>query len=72
MQKREWAHVVDVRKPMTNFRELVPEMAHKVCEFLATYWNYETLKSVNFSIRLNWILSRKRLYIILKLATLYS
>ncbi|KAI5124130.1 hypothetical protein M0805_000941 [Coniferiporia weirii] len=28
-QKREWAHVIDVRKPMTNFRELVPEMAHK-------------------------------------------
>ncbi|EJD03737.1 antiviral helicase [Fomitiporia mediterranea MF3/22] len=29
VQKREWAHVVDVRKPMTNFRELVPEMARK-------------------------------------------
>ncbi|KZT27539.1 antiviral helicase [Neolentinus lepideus HHB14362 ss-1] len=29
IEKREWAHVVDVNKPMTNFHELVPEMAHK-------------------------------------------
>ncbi|KAJ3556495.1 hypothetical protein NM688_g1996 [Phlebia brevispora] len=29
VQKRDWAHVVDVNKPMTNFNELVPEMAHK-------------------------------------------
>jgi len=28
--KRDWAHEVDINKPMTNFRELVPEMAHKV------------------------------------------
>lgn len=27
--KRDWAHEVDINKPMTNFRELVPEMAHK-------------------------------------------
>ncbi|KIJ66348.1 hypothetical protein HYDPIDRAFT_86124 [Hydnomerulius pinastri MD-312] len=27
--KRDWAHEVDIHKPMTNFRELVPEMAHK-------------------------------------------
>ncbi|KAH7886164.1 ATP-dependent RNA helicase [Phlebopus sp. FC_14] len=27
--KRDWAHEVDVNKPMTNFHELVPEMAHK-------------------------------------------
>ncbi|KAH7915723.1 ATP-dependent RNA helicase [Hygrophoropsis aurantiaca] len=27
--KRDWAHVVDINKPMSNFRELVPEMAHK-------------------------------------------
>ncbi|KAF9225395.1 ATP-dependent RNA helicase [Gyrodon lividus] len=27
--KRDWAHVVDINKPMTNFRDLVPEMAHK-------------------------------------------
>lgn len=30
VQKRDWAHVVDVNKPMTNFPELVPDMAHKV------------------------------------------
>lgn len=30
VQKRDWAHVVDVNKPMVNFHELVPEMAHKV------------------------------------------
>ncbi|KAA1471410.1 antiviral helicase [Dentipellis sp. KUC8613] len=29
LQKRDWAHVVDVNKPMTNFKQLVPEMAHK-------------------------------------------
>ncbi|KAJ3473872.1 hypothetical protein NLI96_g12781 [Meripilus lineatus] len=29
IQKRDWAHVVDVNKPMVNFYELVPEMAHK-------------------------------------------
>ncbi|KAG9222318.1 hypothetical protein CCMSSC00406_0002653 [Pleurotus cornucopiae] len=28
-QKREWAHVVDVNKPMKNFHQLVPDMAHK-------------------------------------------
>ncbi|KIL00999.1 hypothetical protein PAXRUDRAFT_762342 [Paxillus rubicundulus Ve08.2h10] len=27
--KRDWAHVVDINRPMTNFRELVPEMAHQ-------------------------------------------
>ncbi|KAG1754810.1 ATP-dependent RNA helicase [Suillus paluster] len=27
--KRDWAHVVDINKPMTNFHELVPDMAHK-------------------------------------------
>lgn len=30
VQKRDWAHVVDINKPMTNFNDLVPEMAHKV------------------------------------------
>ena len=30
IQKRDWAHVVDTNKPMKNFHELVPEMAHKV------------------------------------------
>ncbi|KAF8204296.1 ATP-dependent RNA helicase [Mycena galopus ATCC 62051] len=28
-QKRDWAHVIDVNTPLTNFHELVPEMAHK-------------------------------------------
>lgn len=27
---REWAHVVDVNQEMTNFHELIPEMAHQV------------------------------------------
>lgn len=27
-EKREWAHVVDASKQMTNFHELVPDMAH--------------------------------------------
>ncbi|KAI0778677.1 antiviral helicase [Trametes elegans] len=29
VQKRDWAHVVDINKPMSNFNELVPDMAHK-------------------------------------------
>ncbi|KIM88714.1 hypothetical protein PILCRDRAFT_2912 [Piloderma croceum F 1598] len=29
IQKRDWAHVVDINKPMTNFHEVVPVMAHK-------------------------------------------
>jgi len=29
IRKRDWAHVIDVNKPMTNFHKLVPEMAHK-------------------------------------------
>ncbi|KDR85602.1 hypothetical protein GALMADRAFT_234567 [Galerina marginata CBS 339.88] len=29
VQKRDWAHVIDVNTPLTNFHELVPEMAHK-------------------------------------------
>ncbi|KAK0566950.1 Antiviral helicase ski2 [Tilletia horrida] len=27
--KRDWAHVVDVNQTLTNFHELVPDMAHK-------------------------------------------
>ncbi|KAG8890932.1 hypothetical protein FRB98_002952 [Tulasnella sp. 332] len=27
--KRDWAHVVDINKPLKNFKELVPDMAHK-------------------------------------------
>lgn len=38
IQKRDWAHVVDVNKPMVNFHELVPEMAHKVT--VQTYARY--------------------------------
>ncbi|KAI9511739.1 antiviral helicase [Russula earlei] len=29
VQKRDWAHVVDVNKPMKNFHTLVPNLAHK-------------------------------------------
>ncbi|PPR06143.1 hypothetical protein CVT26_005365 [Gymnopilus dilepis] len=29
IQKRDWAHVIDVNTPLNNFYELVPEMAHK-------------------------------------------
>ncbi|KAJ7687413.1 translation repressor [Mycena rosella] len=29
IQKRDWAHVIDVNTPLSNFHELVPEMAHK-------------------------------------------
>jgi antiviral helicase SKI2 len=40
VQKRDWAHVIDTSKPMTNFHKLVPDMARKVggradsCRFL--------------------------------------
>ena len=30
LQKKEWAHVIDVNTPFNNFHELVPDMAHKV------------------------------------------
>lgn len=29
VQKRDWAHVIDINQPLANFHELVPEMAHK-------------------------------------------
>ncbi|KAJ3551432.1 hypothetical protein NP233_g13083 [Leucocoprinus birnbaumii] len=29
IQKRDWAHVINVNQPLANFHELVPEMAHK-------------------------------------------
>ncbi|KIK70472.1 hypothetical protein GYMLUDRAFT_65706 [Collybiopsis luxurians FD-317 M1] len=29
IQRRDWAHVIDVRTPFTNFHQLVPNMAHK-------------------------------------------
>jgi hypothetical protein len=33
IQKRDWAHVVDVNKPMKNFHTLVPNLARKVGHF---------------------------------------
>ena len=30
VQKRDCAHVIDINTPLSNFHELVPEMAHKV------------------------------------------
>ena len=36
VQKRDWAHVVDVNKPMKNFHTLVPNLARKVSS--ATFW----------------------------------
>ncbi|SJL06398.1 related to SKI2-antiviral protein and putative helicase [Armillaria ostoyae] len=29
LQKRDWAHVIDVNTPLRNFHDLVPDMAHK-------------------------------------------
>ncbi|KAF9270829.1 ATP-dependent RNA helicase [Marasmius fiardii PR-910] len=29
IHKRDWAHVIDVKTPLTNFHELVPDMARK-------------------------------------------
>ncbi|KAJ2923033.1 hypothetical protein H1R20_g14061, partial [Candolleomyces eurysporus] len=29
VQKKDWAHVIDVNAPFNNFHELVPDMAHK-------------------------------------------
>ncbi|KAK7058645.1 Antiviral helicase ski2 [Paramarasmius palmivorus] len=29
LQKRDWAHVIDVRTPLSNFKELVPNMARE-------------------------------------------
>lgn len=29
-KNKEWAHMVDVNKELTNFRELVPNMAREV------------------------------------------
>jgi hypothetical protein len=36
IQKRDWAHVIDVNTPLANFHELVPEMAHKVLNFFSS------------------------------------
>ncbi|GJE86219.1 antiviral helicase [Phanerochaete sordida] len=37
VEKRDWAHVVDINKPMKNFHELVPDMAHKYSFELDTF-----------------------------------
>lgn len=63
VQKREWAHVIDVRKPMTNFRELVPDMAHKVLHGIKAKW-FNTHRCYLRSIPLNLIPSRKKQFII--------
>lgn len=37
LQKRDWAHVIDVNTPLRNFHELVPDMAHKVCLLILSH-----------------------------------
>ena len=37
VQKRDWAHVVDVNKPMKNFHTLVPNLARKVRHFSVVF-----------------------------------
>jgi hypothetical protein len=37
VQKRDWAHVVDVNKPMKNFHTLVPNLARKVGHFSVVF-----------------------------------
>ncbi|KAF8320517.1 ATP-dependent RNA helicase [Cantharellus anzutake] len=36
-KKRDWAHVVDVKRGIPNFHELVPDMAHKASNTSAKY-----------------------------------
>ena len=63
VQKRDWAHEVDINKPMANFHELVPEMAHKVCTRLSS--NALTAQQVDlYSTLSSWTRSRRRLCII--------
>jgi hypothetical protein len=70
MQKRDWAHVIDVNKPMTNFHELVPEMAHKAnTQAIMVAYGISNMFMPS-SILSSLTLSRKKLYIILKWATL--
>jgi antiviral helicase SKI2 len=38
VQKRDWAHVVDVNKPMKNFHTLVPNLARKVSPFSDSFF----------------------------------
>ncbi len=32
VQKKDWAHVINVNEPLSNFHELVPDMARKVSD----------------------------------------
>ena len=61
IQKRDWAHVIDVNTPLANFHELVPEMAHKVFNF----FNSPIASNIRyFSIHLNLTHSKNKLCII--------
>lgn len=58
---KEWAHMVDVNKEITNFHELVPNMAKEVCRELLIKL---TRKLSLCSGHLSWILFKRRLFII--------
>jgi hypothetical protein len=40
VQKRDWAHVVEVNKPMKNFHTLVPNLARKVGHPSDVFFNF--------------------------------
>jgi len=61
IQKRDWAHVIDVNTPLTNFHELVPEMAHKVQPFLS--FPFKSTTYTKNSILLSWTRSRSKQFI---------
>jgi hypothetical protein len=48
-QKRDWAHEVDINKPMSQarFKQLVPDMAHTVSHFLTYIIIYTNIISVS-------------------------
>ena len=61
IQKRDWAHVIDVNTPLANFHELVPEMAHKVLNFFTS----PIASNIRYSsIHLNLTHSKNKLCII--------
>lgn len=62
---KEWAHMVDVDQEITNFHELVPNMAKEVGNSDSTL-NQPYVNNLH-SGHLNWILFRKRLFIIWKM-----
>ena len=73
VQKRDWAHVVDINKPMNNFKELVPEMAHKVTQrSLSDFALLIDLGLIFYSILSSWTLSKRRRSTILRWETLSS